>query len=652
MSGDRPDDAQGHVFISYVRDDREQVRRLQGILEDAGIKVWLDTADIWPGQDWRLEIRKAILAGSLVFMACFSENSERRESSYQNEELILAVEQMRLRRLGQPWLIPVRFAECPIPPFDLGAGRMLDSLQHIDLFDGSWEQAIPRLIGAVHRILGGLPAPGSAAYSPSSLDDTRLASASTAIPADAHPGRAAGRQESALRQRATAALDQARHVAAGINWESRAAAALSEIATVISPVAPSLAEEIVTDIKDAYCKALALADIAEAVAALDPRRGAAIAGQAEKAALSIEDQGRRSVAFVRITKVIPLVNRDRAAAIANEAERATRTTSVGLTLANTLIEVAHAVGTTDRNRAADIAERAARAVADIADEAKAETLAEAAKIIAVNNPDRAQTFAESFTLAPKWMLLTGVAAAVAVTDPYRAEQIAAGIDDSYYRALALAEIARIVGAIDRNRATAIARQAEHVIEDCPDGYFKPKAQIKIARALATADPGLAEQFARNIDGGKTEALAEVAKVIAVTDADLAERIATSINDNSYRAVALAEIARTVSAVDRNRAAALAIQADKAAVGIYNETQKERTLASIAGLLAVTAPDRAEEIAATITSESRKANAMAEIAGAVAVADPHRAERIAAAITEPSDKVRALAHMARSWLDAG
>lgn len=155
MSGGRPGELHGHVFISYVREDLERVDRLQAVLVGAGFRVWRDTADIWPGQDWRLEIRDAIQAGSLVFIGCFSENSERRETSYQNQELILAVEQMRARRPGVPWLIPVRFADCRLPAFDLGAGRMLDSLQHIDLFDGDWERDMPRLIGAVHRVLGG-----------------------------------------------------------------------------------------------------------------------------------------------------------------------------------------------------------------------------------------------------------------------------------------------------------------------------------------------------------------------------------------------------------------------------------------------------------------------------------------------------------------
>jgi transcriptional regulator with XRE-family HTH domain len=155
MNSQDTDGASGFAFISYVREDRERVDRLQIALEQAGIKVWRDTANLWPGQDWKSEIRNAILKGSLAFIACFSENSSLKGVTYQNEELILAAEQMRLRAPGRAWLIPVRFTDCPIPVFDLGAGRTLDSLQRIDLLDGLWDRGIFRLIGAVMHVVNG-----------------------------------------------------------------------------------------------------------------------------------------------------------------------------------------------------------------------------------------------------------------------------------------------------------------------------------------------------------------------------------------------------------------------------------------------------------------------------------------------------------------
>lgn len=157
MSNQSPETLPGHAFISYIREDKDRVDRLQDILAAAGIRVWRDTEDLWPGQDWKTEIRSAITSGSLAFIACFSEHTQARETSYQNEELILAVDQVRLRAPGKAWLIPVRFADCTPPEFDLGAGRTLGSLQRVDLFDTSWELGAARLVAAVLRILGASP---------------------------------------------------------------------------------------------------------------------------------------------------------------------------------------------------------------------------------------------------------------------------------------------------------------------------------------------------------------------------------------------------------------------------------------------------------------------------------------------------------------
>ena len=65
----------GHAFVSYVREDADAVAALAEHLSAAGIAVWRDTENLWPGDDWRQKIREAIEDHSLVFIACFSTNS-------------------------------------------------------------------------------------------------------------------------------------------------------------------------------------------------------------------------------------------------------------------------------------------------------------------------------------------------------------------------------------------------------------------------------------------------------------------------------------------------------------------------------------------------------------------------------------------------
>jgi uncharacterized protein YukE len=153
MSGTASREVRGHAFISYVREDSRHVDWLADKLKAAGIPVWRDTADLWPGEDWRAKIRQAITDDALVFIACFSKRSLARTKTYQNEELILAIEQLRSRRPEDPWLIPVRFSDCEIPDRDIGAGRTLKSLQRTDLFGKRADEGAARVVATVLRML-------------------------------------------------------------------------------------------------------------------------------------------------------------------------------------------------------------------------------------------------------------------------------------------------------------------------------------------------------------------------------------------------------------------------------------------------------------------------------------------------------------------
>ncbi|MBM6402357.1 toll/interleukin-1 receptor domain-containing protein [Phycicoccus sonneratiae] len=143
----------GHAFISYVREDAERVEDIRRALAAAKVPVWTDKTMLSPGDDWQLTIRRAISRGALAFVAVFSANSQSRQSSYQNEELLLAIDIFRTMPPGKIWLIPVRLDECTLPEYPLGAGRTLDSLQRVDLFGEDIESERIKLVVAVLRAL-------------------------------------------------------------------------------------------------------------------------------------------------------------------------------------------------------------------------------------------------------------------------------------------------------------------------------------------------------------------------------------------------------------------------------------------------------------------------------------------------------------------
>lgn len=143
-----------HVFVSYVREDADQVDTLCRVLDAAGVPYWRDRKALAPGDAWKAKIRAAIGSGAVVFLACFSSASRARDKSYMNEELTLAVEEYRKMPPGRTWLIPVRLDDGPIPEWDLGGSRTLSDINYVDFFGPESAVGAAALIGAITTVMG------------------------------------------------------------------------------------------------------------------------------------------------------------------------------------------------------------------------------------------------------------------------------------------------------------------------------------------------------------------------------------------------------------------------------------------------------------------------------------------------------------------
>jgi hypothetical protein len=143
------DDLVKHAFVSYVREDAAVVDRLCADLRSAGIEVWLDRDQLVPGQRWQAAIRQAIAQGAF-FIACFSSKSVSRESTHMNEEITLAIDELRKRSADRAWFIPIRLDDCVIPDRSIGGGEILTDLQWLDL-STDWSVGLARLC----KVLGG-----------------------------------------------------------------------------------------------------------------------------------------------------------------------------------------------------------------------------------------------------------------------------------------------------------------------------------------------------------------------------------------------------------------------------------------------------------------------------------------------------------------
>lgn len=114
------------VFLCHASSDKRIVRFLYRKLQSEGIEPWLDEVDIVPGQDWDLEIRKAIRKCHVV-LVCLSKASINKVGYIQKEirhVLDVADEQLE----DTIFLIPVRLEDCEVP-------LRLSRWQWVDLFE-------------------------------------------------------------------------------------------------------------------------------------------------------------------------------------------------------------------------------------------------------------------------------------------------------------------------------------------------------------------------------------------------------------------------------------------------------------------------------------------------------------------------------------
>lgn len=135
---------QTHVFLSYVREDIEVAKYIASLLRANGMRVWIDIADMKPGLPWRDQLEAAIQSGS-YFLPIFSKNWHQRKRTVANEELLWAINELRLRPLSQAWFIPVVLCPDAIPDIEFVSGKRLTDIQYVDVKNWGWKAALERL---------------------------------------------------------------------------------------------------------------------------------------------------------------------------------------------------------------------------------------------------------------------------------------------------------------------------------------------------------------------------------------------------------------------------------------------------------------------------------------------------------------------------
>jgi hypothetical protein len=167
-------DQKAHVFISYVRENLGEVSKLYEFLTMQGVQVWLDRHSIAAGLRWKQATRRAIRDGCF-FVACFSKEYYGREKTFMNEELAVAIDELRKRSVESAWFIPIKLNDCEIPDMEIRAGESLRDIQHISFYE-DYESALRQLLAALQEGGGavGDSAPRVGANSPRAGDADHL----------------------------------------------------------------------------------------------------------------------------------------------------------------------------------------------------------------------------------------------------------------------------------------------------------------------------------------------------------------------------------------------------------------------------------------------------------------------------------------------
>ncbi len=127
------------VFISYSSSDKDIIRNLhKKLLTEGWIDPWLDEEKLYPGQEWDLEIEKAVKAAHVV-VVCLSNNSVSKEGYIQKEiRFVLNIAEEKPE--GSIFIIPLRLNECIVP-------TRLRTWQYVDYFPANRrEWAYKRLL--------------------------------------------------------------------------------------------------------------------------------------------------------------------------------------------------------------------------------------------------------------------------------------------------------------------------------------------------------------------------------------------------------------------------------------------------------------------------------------------------------------------------
>jgi WD40 repeat protein len=114
------------VFLCHASGDKPAVEKYYALLIGNGIDAWLDKKNLIPGQNWQIEIPKAVRNSDIVIV--FLSSSSLTKEGFVQKEIRIALDTADEKPDGTIFIIPARLENCEVP-------ERLAKFHWVDLFE-------------------------------------------------------------------------------------------------------------------------------------------------------------------------------------------------------------------------------------------------------------------------------------------------------------------------------------------------------------------------------------------------------------------------------------------------------------------------------------------------------------------------------------
>lgn len=126
------------IFLSYAYEDRKRVIGISDRLSKAGYQTWMDVQNLQPGQDWDVEIKKALRKSDFILI--FLSKNSIRKSGYLQKEIKSALRLREQKPTDAIYIIPIMLEPVKKAP------DYLQDIQWLDLSKtNAWEKLLQAL---------------------------------------------------------------------------------------------------------------------------------------------------------------------------------------------------------------------------------------------------------------------------------------------------------------------------------------------------------------------------------------------------------------------------------------------------------------------------------------------------------------------------